>query len=126
VRVARREYYAAVSHLDAQIGRILDALKKSGKANNTWIIFTSDHGLAVGRHGLLGKQNSYEHSVRVPFIIVPPGSQNRTDINTRIYHQDVVPTTLELAGAEVPDHVGFRSLLPLIRGETTEHYDATF
>ena len=56
---------------------ILDALEKSGKADNTWIIFTADHGLAVGRHGLLGKQNSYEHSVRVPFIIVPPKSTTR-------------------------------------------------
>ncbi len=52
VRTHRREYYAAISHLDQQIGRILDALERSGKADNTWIIFTADHGLAVGHHGL--------------------------------------------------------------------------
>ena len=61
-----KEYYAIISHLDEQIGKILNALEESGKANNTYIFFTSDHGLSVGKHGLLGKQSMFDHSVRVP------------------------------------------------------------
>ncbi len=69
VKKNRQEYYAIVSHMDTQIGRILDALEASGEADNTYIFFTSDHGLAVGEHGFVGKQNMYENSVRVPLII---------------------------------------------------------
>jgi len=126
IKVHRQEYYAITSHMDAQIGRILDALEASGKADNTYIIFTSDHGLAVGRHGFMGKQNAYEHSVRVPFIMVGPGMEAGRSIEERIYLQDVVPTVMELAGAEVPGHVDFRSLLPLINDEAKAHYPAIY
>ena len=66
IQVHRQEYYAIITHMDEMIGRILKALEASGKRENTWIFFTADHGLAVGQHGLLGKQNMYDHSVRVP------------------------------------------------------------
>ncbi len=72
VKVHRREYYAIITHMDDQIGRILDALEESGKADNTYIFFTADHGLAVGHHGFIGKQNMYEHSLRPPLIAVGP------------------------------------------------------
>ena len=126
VRAHRQEYFAIITHLDAQIGRILDALDSSGKADSTWIVFTADHGLAVGQHGLVGKQNMYDHSVRVPFLIAGPGVEAGRKLNTPIYLQDVMPTTLELAGVDRPEHVEFLSLLPLLRGETTKHYDATY
>ncbi|MEM1085193.1 MAG: sulfatase-like hydrolase/transferase [Verrucomicrobiota bacterium] len=116
VKTHRREYYAIVSHLDTQIGRILDRLEESGQADNTVICFTADHGLSVGEHGLLGKQNQYDHSVRVPFILAGPGMPKGKSIDAPIYFQDFMPTTLELAGAPVPDHVAFQSLLPLIQG----------
>lgn len=116
VKVHRREYYAVMTHLDAQIGRILAALSASGQADNTWIFFTGDHGLAVGHHGLLGKQNQYDHSIRVPFIVAGPGVAAGVTDPTPIYLQDVMPTTLELAGAEQPDHVFFQSLLPRLTG----------
>ena len=74
VKVNRREYYAIITHMDAQIGRILDGLEKSGMANNTYIVFSADHGLGCGHHGLLGKQNMYDHSIRVPWIIAGPGA----------------------------------------------------
>lgn len=119
IRVHRREYYAIISHLDEEIGRILDALERSGRADRTWIFFTADHGLALGRHGLFGKQNLHDHSVRVPFLAVGPGVPAGRRIDAPIYLQDVMPTTLELAGLEVPEPVEFRSLLPLLRGETT-------
>jgi len=114
VQVHRREYYAIITHMDAQIGRILEALDKSGKRDNTWIFFTADHGLAVGHHGLIGKQNMYDHSVRVPFMVVGPQAEAGKKIDVPIYLQDVMPTTLELAGIEKPQHVEFHSLLPLI------------
>lgn len=126
VKVHRREYYALITHLDAQIGRILDALRASGHADNTVIIFTADHGLAVGHHGLLGKQNMYEHSLRAPLIVTGPGVPAGKRIDARVYIQDVLPTTLELAGVAVPAHVEFKSLLPLIRGERTAQYDAVY
>ncbi len=126
VRVHRQEYFASITYLDAQIGRILDALEASSMAENTWIIFTADHGLAVGQHGLVGKQNMYDHSVRVPFLIAGPGVTADRRIETPIYLQDVMPTTLALAGIKQPEHVEFRSLLPLLRNETDKHYEAIY
>tara|TARA_R110002073_G_scaffold108132_7_gene242948 strand:- start:1068 stop:2483 length:1416 start_codon:yes stop_codon:yes gene_type:complete len=118
VQVHRGEYFALITHMDDQIGRILKAVEASGKADNTWIFFTADHGLAVGQHGLFGKQNMYDHSVRVPFIAVGPGVKPNAKIEQPIYLQDVMPTTLELAGAAKPEYVEFHSVLPMLAGET--------
>ena len=126
VKINRREYYAIITHMDAQVGRILDALKKSGKAENTYIFFTADHGLAVGHHGLMGKQNLYDHSVRVPLMVVGPGVPKGRRNSTPVYLQDIMPTTLELAGVEKPDHVEFNSLLPLVRGGNSPPYHAIY
>ena len=126
VKVHRQEYYAIISHMDTQIGRILDALERTGQAEDTIVIYTADHGLAVGRHGLLGKQNLYDHSVRVPFMITGPGVPAGERNSAPVYLQDIVPTTLEWAGLEVPEDVDFRSLLPLIRAESAVHYDAVY
>lgn len=126
VKVNRQEYFALITHMDQQIGKILKALDESGEAENTYVIFTSDHGLACGHHGLMGKQNMYDHSVRVPFMIVGPDIPSGKRIETEIYLQDVMPTTLELAGADKPDYVEFRSLLPVIRGERDRQYDAIY
>jgi choline-sulfatase len=117
VKVHRAEYYALVTHLDDHIGRVLAALDESGKADNTWIFITSDHGLAVGRHGLFGKQNMYEHSIRVPFVVVGPEVAAGRKIATPIYLQDMMATTLEIAAVEKPEHVFFQSLLPQLRSE---------
>lgn len=126
VKVHRAEYYALVTHMDAQIGRILEDLQATGKAGNTYIVFTADHGLAVGRHGLFGKQNMYEHSLRVPLFLVGPDIPSGKRIDTPVYLQDVMPTTLELAGVPKPDHVEFKSLLPLVRGERDSQYDVIY
>jgi choline-sulfatase len=119
VKVHRQEYYAAITHLDAQIGRILAALEQSGAAENTWIFFTADHGLAIGHHGLFGKQNMYEHSLRVPFIVVGPEAKPGAQIDAPIYLQDAMATSLALAGMAKPEQVEFQSLLPLLRGESS-------
>lgn len=125
VKVNRQEYYAIITHMDEQVGRILDALDASGKADYTYIFFTADHGLACGQHGLMGKQNMYDHSVRVPFIVCGPGVNGKTQNATPIYLQDLMPTTLELAGAGT-EGVDFKSLNPLIQGEKVPHYDSIY
>jgi len=126
VKRNRQEYYASITYMDHHIGRMLDALEASGKADNTYIIFTADHGLAVGNHGLVGKQNMYEHSMRPPFIMVGPGIKPNSQIDTPIYLQDAMATAIEIAGVEKPAHVEFKSLMPLIKGEKTVQYDSIY
>ncbi len=126
VKVNRQEYYAIITHMDAQIGRILDTLEASGQADNTYIFFTADHGLAVGRHGLMGKQNMFDHSVRVPLMVVGPDVPKNKKVDARVYLQDVMATSLELSGSKKPDYVQFESLLPLINGKTDKGRDAIY
>lgn len=128
VQVHLQEYYAIITHMDVQIGRILEALEKTGKADNTYIVFTADHGLAVGAHGLMGKQNQYEHSVRPPFIVVGPNVPQGSRVSEPIYLQDVHPTTFDLAGIPTPEHVDFKSLKPYLHGVDydCEHYPAVY
>tara|TARA_B110000008_G_C16977196_1_gene566358 strand:- start:4542 stop:6074 length:1533 start_codon:yes stop_codon:yes gene_type:complete len=120
------EYYAMIEHMDAQIARILDALEQSDKADNTLIVFTSDHGLAVGKHGLMGKQNQYDHSVRVPFVIAGPNIPTDTSAPGMFYLNSVFPTAAELAGIETPKSVDAPSIGPLIRGEKKIVYDTVY
>ena len=125
VQVNRQEYFAIITHMDQQIGRILKALKETGKEGNTYVFYTADHGLACGHHGLMGKQNSFDHSIRVPLLVSGPGIKPG-QIDAPVYLQDIMPTTLQLAGIAKPDHVEFHSLLPLIRGEKEQSYDAIY
>lgn len=127
VKTHRQEYYAIITHMDAQIGRILAALDASGQADNTWIFFTADHGLAVGHHGLMGKQNLYDHSLRVPFVVCGPGVAKQAKNDAAIYLQDAMATALDLAGVEKPKHVFFNSLLPFLDGRRTQsHYESIY
>lgn len=126
VKVNRQEYYAIITHMDVQIGRILDALEATGKADETYVFFSADHGLAVGRHGLMGKQNMFEHSVRVPLLVSGPGIEAGKVIDGAVYLQDIMATTLELAGIEKPSHVEFLSLLPVIEGRRAANYDSVY
>jgi arylsulfatase A-like enzyme/lysophospholipase L1-like esterase len=115
IKVHRREYFALITHLDAQIGRVLEALEKSGRADNTVVIFTADQGLSVGHHGLMGKQNAYEPATRVPFFISGKGIPAGKVVDKPIWVQDGMATTLELAGVARPDSVEFKSVLPLLK-----------
>ena len=127
VKVNRQEYFAIITHMDVQIGRILDAVDASPKKDNTWVFFTADHGLAVGHHGLMGKQNLFDHSVRVPLIVRGSGVAKGKRHPEPVYLQDIMPTTLELAGVPKPEHVQFQSLLPLLRTEDAKSaYDAIY
>ena len=125
VKVNRQEYYASITFMDHHIGRMLDALEESGMADNTYIIFTADHGLSLGDHGFAGKQNMYEHSMRAPFIIAGPGLK-KSKIDTPIYIQDAMSTTIDLAGISKPSYVQFKSLMPLIKGKKVKQYDRIY
>lgn len=116
VRVHRAEYYAIISHFDHQVGRIMAALEATGKAENTYVMFTSDHGLAVGQHGLMGKQNQYDHSIRVPLLVSGPGLPAGRRVDRMVYLHSLFATTCELARLPVPETVQFPSLVPLLRG----------
>lgn len=120
IQVHRREYYAMISHMDSQIGRIFAALEESGRAKNTYVILTADHGLAVGEHGLMGKQNQYECSMRMPLILAGPGIQAGKRVDEMVYQHSMYSTTCELAGVPIPEHVEFPSLVPMLRADKPE------
>ncbi|MGJ8692959.1 MAG: sulfatase-like hydrolase/transferase [Thalassotalea sp.] len=127
IKVTRQEYFALITHMDEQIGRVLAALEKSGKADNTYVFFTSDHGLAVGDHGFLGKQNMYDSSMKVPFLITGPGIPASSTVDAPIYLQDVMATSLAIAGVEKPAQVDFHNILPLAQRKTTQgKYDSIY
>ena len=127
VKVNRQEYYAIITHMDTQIKRILAALEKSGKKDNTYIFFTADHGLACGSHGLMGKQSMYDHSIRPPMIVIGPDIPKNQRSNADVYLQDVMASALELAGVEKPNYVEFNSLIELAKGLADKgNYDAIY
>ena len=106
--------YACSEDLDDQIGKVLKRLEEMGELENTYIFYTADHGIAVGRHGLMGKQNLYEHSWRVPFLVKGPGIKGGKRVAGNIYLMDVLPTFCDLTGIEQPgtiDALSFKSVL---------------
>lgn len=126
VRRHLADYYGIISHLDAQIGRILTALEATGKLDNTIVVFAADNGLAIGSHGLFGKQNLYEHSMGVPLVISGPGVKRNQRTAAMCYSFDLFPTLCELAGVSVPSEVEGQSLAPVLRGEREQHRDTLF
>jgi arylsulfatase A-like enzyme len=115
VRDELAAYYAVISGMDEQIGRILEALKATRQLENTIVIFTSDQGLAVGSHGLVGKQNLYEHTFGVPLIMSGPSVPKGETREAQCYLRDLYPTTCEMAGIPIPSSVQGRSVLPVLR-----------
>ncbi len=114
----RRElaaYYAVIEDMDAQIGRMIKALDDTGQSDRTVVIFSSDHGLALGSHGLMGKQNLYEHSINVPLIISGRGIARGRRTAAQCYLRDLFPTACELAGIPIPESVQGKSLLPVLQ-----------
>jgi arylsulfatase A-like enzyme len=126
VRRHLADYYGMISHLDEQIGRILKALEDSGRDKDTLIVFAGDNGLAVGKHGLMGKQNLYDHSVRVPLIFAGPGVPRARKSSALVYLFDVYPTLCGLTGVAVPKTVEGESLVPIMTGKKTKVRDSVF
>ncbi|MEO0477621.1 MAG: sulfatase-like hydrolase/transferase, partial [Planctomycetota bacterium] len=100
-----------------QIGRVLEKLGAMGELDNTFILFTSDHGIAVGRHGLMGKQNLYEHSWRVPMIVVGPGIEPGSRAPGNVYLLDILATICDFAGVQPPQTNEGKSFAPVAWGE---------
>lgn len=117
-------YYAMIAEVDAQIGRILDTIDSSPDGANTFVIWAADNGLAVGQHGLLGKQNLYDHSWRVPMVISGPGIPGNRRAETLCHIMDLCPTIAELAGLSMPSATDARSLVPALRNQNTTIRDS--
>ena len=119
-RKLRAQYFANVTLVDQNVGRILNALEETGQADNTIIVFTSEHGEMAGDHGMLEKRTMYEEATRVPlFIHVPWLSDATRRIDGSVSLVDLVPTLLELVGDQAPDHVDGKSLAPVLEGSGT-------
>ena len=104
-----KNYYGMITAMDAGIGRIINVLESSGQLKNTIILYTGDHGLALGQHGLLGKQNVYEHSARVPFIIAGPSIPADQKTESLIYSWDSFASLCDLCGVAIPEHINSKS-----------------
>lgn len=115
IRKERSDYYALITHLDAQLGRIFQALDTEGLTSNTIVVFAGDNGLAVGQHGLLGKQNLYDHSIRVPLIFAGPGIPAGRRTETLVYLFDIFPTLFEMLALPIPPTVDGQSLVPVLK-----------
>jgi len=102
VKTMLAEYYRYVSFLDVQVGRVLDAVDASPHAANTIVVYAADSGVARGSHGLIGKQNLYEHSMRVPLIVAGPGIAADKRSEAMCYLFDVLPTLGKLCGVATP------------------------
>jgi arylsulfatase A-like enzyme len=108
---------ACAENIDIQVGKVLRRLEEMGELENTYVIYTADHGIAIGRHGLMGKQNLYEHTWRVPFIVKGPGIKSGTRVEGNIYLLDILPTVCDLAGIKIPETVQGTSFKPVLEGK---------
>ena len=125
VRHELRDYYAVISAMDHHIGRLLSRLELLGLSDKTIVVYSADHGLAMGSHGLFGKQNLYDHSMKAPLIISGPGVRHgRSD--ALVYLHDLFPTFCDLAGAPVPAGLDAVSFAPALRGQSVSNRETLF
>lgn len=117
---------ACVESIDTQVGRVLEKLRADGLLDNTFVFYTSDHGIAVGCHGLMGKQNLYEHSWRVPFIVRGPGVPAGERTDAMIYLGELMPTVCELTGIKIPESVDTESFADVLRGQSEKHHEVQY
>jgi len=112
------DYYALITHLDAKVGEIIETLKKNGLYDNTIIVYTADNGLAIGSHGLMGKQSLYEDCMKVPMIVSGPGIPKGKVSDALVYLYDIFPTLCNLSGFGVPEGIDGKDVTPVISGKT--------
>ena len=118
--------YACVENIDIQLGRVLKKLAEMDELDNTYVIYTSDHGIAIGSHGLMGKQNLYEHTWRVPFIVKGPNIKSGKRVKGNIYLSDVLPALCDLAKIETPGTVNGTSFNAVLREEKNSVRDILY
>ncbi len=117
IQASIADYYSLITHLDDKVGEIIETLKKQGLFENTIIVYAADNGLAIGSHGLLGKQNLYEHSMKVPVIISGPGIPKEKVIDALVYLYDLFPTLCDACGLPAPENIDGKNIYPVIKGE---------
>jgi len=118
--------FACSENIDLQIGRVLKQLEAMGELANTYVIYTADHGMAIGRHGLQGKQNLYEHTWRVPLIVKGPGIKPGTRARGNTYLLDLLPTLCDLASIAIPKTVEGISFKPVLDGKQAAIRDVLY
>ena len=121
IRRARAGYYGMITELDEYIGWLWDALERTGQLDNTVFIYTSDHGEALGEHGLWYKNNLYENAAHIPMVMSGPGLPKNRSVDTPVGHVDLVATLLDTGGVERPSELRGHSLLPLVEGKPGGH-----
>jgi arylsulfatase A-like enzyme len=126
IRDQLAEYYGLITHLDEQVGRILSALRRTGRADDTLIVYAADNGLGIGSHGLLGKQSVFEHSMRVPLIIAGPGIPRGGSTRAFTYLYDLFPTLCDAIGLPAPQDLEGESLRPLWESKKDRVRDSVF
>jgi arylsulfatase A-like enzyme len=126
IRNEQGREFACSENIDIQIGKVLKKLEDMGELDNTYIIYTADHGIAIGRHGLMGKQNLYEHCWKVPFIVNGPGIKAGTRVEGNVYLLDVLPTLCDLAGVDIPETVDGKSFKPILEGKEDKLRDVMY
>jgi arylsulfatase A-like enzyme len=126
IRDQLAEYYGLIAHLDEQVGRILEVLEQTRRTQNTIIMYAADNGLALGSHGLLGKQNVFEHSMRVPLIIAGPGIPQGKSTTAFTYLLDLFPTLCDVLALERPANLEGESLRPLWEGKKDRVRESVF
>jgi arylsulfatase A-like enzyme len=118
--------FACSENIDIQIGRVLRKLEEMGELDNTYVIYTADHGMAIGRHGLQGKQNLYEHTWRIPFIVQGPGIEGGSRVPGNIYLLDVLATLCDLANIDSPKTSEGKSFKPVLMGKKKKVRDVLY
>ncbi|MCA9163995.1 MAG: sulfatase-like hydrolase/transferase [Planctomycetales bacterium] len=125
IRSQLHDYYATITGLDFHMGRLLRALKEQGRLDNTIVMFSADHGLAIGSHGLMGKQSLYEHSMQAPLLFAGPGIPHGQS-DALVYLLDLFPTIADLGGGPIPNGLDGHSLKPILQGKTSSVRDSLF
>ncbi|MBD3353515.1 MAG: sulfatase-like hydrolase/transferase [Candidatus Lokiarchaeota archaeon] len=121
-----KEYFAMISHLDYEIGKVIDILEEKNLMDNTIIVLAGDNGLAIGQHGLMGKQNCYEHSNRVPLIFAGPKIPNKQKSDAYAYLLDIYPTLCDICDISPPDTVDGKSLVSAMQDDNQKVRDYMF